>query len=166
MQTERALHGKIAARTRQVAYDSDNPPSASQVEDARRVLQYEPEGRQWPKERRAALFEAFLITKGADVEVSIVESGGQGYASTRDYRFRYQTEVIQIGVRKTFDRWANSVDFVVEPLPASEAGCEAVLAALAQAVARNLRKGMACWDSYDLLPLVRKYRSTLRRENR
>jgi hypothetical protein len=136
------------------------------MEDARRILQYEPEGRQWPKNRRAALFEAFLLTKGADIEVSFVEGRRQGYASTRDYRFRYQSEGIQIGVRKTFDRWANSVDFVVEPLPSSEAGCDAVLAALAEAVARNLRKGMACWDTYDLASLLRKHRSAPRLETR
>ncbi|KWU17937.1 hypothetical protein AS149_14785 [Burkholderia cenocepacia] len=159
------LHGKLAGRPRPFV-ESDTFPTAAQIQAARVLLDFENVGKIWSSERLPALFEAFLLTKGAMVELSVQEPYGQGYASTAAYRFRYRREYIQIGVRKTFDRWANSVDFVVESLPTSEVGCDALLLALDDAVHRNLRADVAAWEPYDLTVLVKKHRARHLARNR
>lgn len=163
MQQTRAVHGKINRTPRAEPFSGlPDAPSAQEREAARWQLDTESGRGPWPADKAAQLFEAFLVMNGGIVTFSANESYRQGYAQSDRFKFRYTCDRIEIGVLKTFDRWANSVDFVCTPVPSSESQCEAVMLAAEEAVSRGLRDGLSCWEPYDLYSLVRKHRNSLK----
>lgn len=116
-----------------------------------------------PKSKQKHLpFEAFLEADAALFDYRIAEYG-QGCASTKEYNFRYDLDEVQIGVKANFDRWANSVDFVCRPIPATQEDYDALKAALAKVIAekRSSEDG-----SFDIWPFVRKMRREKRSNER
>jgi len=103
-------------------------------------------------------FEGFLEADGAEFEIRFHEYN-HGYAATKDYRFRYTTDEVEIGVRSNFDKWGNSVDYVCRPLPATQEDYDALKRALAKVIAEKRADGDG---SFDIWPFVRQ----ARRENR
>lgn len=82
---------------------------------------------------------------------------GQGYARTAHYQFRYDRDKVEIGLAARFDRWANSVDFVCQPVPDRPDVFEALLAVLERA-RKELWTPESEFTPIDLWPHVRKAR--------
>ena len=111
------------------------------------------------------IIEEFLATTGADMPERVADNGSFGYSWGPVYNFRYGPDEIEIGVCATFDRWASSCDFVLRPVPRDEMGCQALFAALGEAVRRKLYN--TGWgERYDIYPLVRKHRRAIKQARR
>ena len=90
-----------------------------------------------------------------------VEGYGVIYASLPDVNIRVSDGRIEFGAKKTFMRWANSVDFVFHGYPRNEIGCCALIEAVQHCVANgfvNKRWG----DEVDVYPWYRKYRQKIK----
>lgn len=57
-------------------------------------------------------FEHRLIETGGSIEIEMAD-GGQGYGRDAEFRYRWQADKVEVGIGETFDRWANSRDFVL-----------------------------------------------------
>lgn len=108
-------------------------------------------------------FEDMLVASKAQFEYMYHEYQ-QGLCSTPNYNLRYSLDEVEIGVRANFDRWANSVDFICRPLPRSQEDFDALFGALDLAVKEG-RKSEDEYGSYDIWPLVRKYKRLKRKED-
>lgn len=108
-------------------------------------------------------FEGFLEAKGAQFEYRIAEFG-QGYAATKDFRFRYDTDEAQIAVNAKFDKWGNSVDFLCRPLPATQEDFDALMVAIAKVISE--KRPMPEYGGFDIWPFVRQARRDKRNAER
>lgn len=56
-----------------------------------------------------------FIDAGVKIEIAAIDLTGDGYFYGRDDKLHYRwiNDQLQIGVNRSFDRWANSVDFVL-----------------------------------------------------
>lgn len=115
------------------------------------------------KKFNAIPFESFLAAAGADFELMMAEYG-TGIASTEKYNFRYTTDTVEIGVRATFDRWSNSVDFACRPVPATEEDFDALMQALDKVITE--KRAMDSEGSFDIWPFVRQARRHQRNARR
>ena len=57
-------------------------------------------------------FEDRLVETGGTVEIPIAD-GGQGYGRDAEFHYRWDASKVEVGVAASFDRWANSRDFVL-----------------------------------------------------
>jgi hypothetical protein len=108
-------------------------------------------------------FEGFLEAQGAEFELRIAEYG-QGYAATKDYRYRYTTDEVQIAIRAKFDKWGNSADFLCRPVPATQEDFDALMAAIQKVVSE--KREMPEYGSFDIWPFVRQMRRDKRNAER
>jgi len=60
---------------------------------------------------RAVAFEARLVETGGSIDEPF--DGYAGYGHDAEFRYRWWPDRIQVGLRESFDRWANSVDWVL-----------------------------------------------------
>lgn len=111
----------------------------------------------------ALQFEALLEAQNADFELRFAEYG-QGIAATRDFRFRYTADEVEIGVRASFDKWGNSADFVCRPVPASQEDFDALLVAMHKVVSE--KRPRPEYGSFDIWPFVRQARRCARNTQR
>jgi hypothetical protein len=108
-------------------------------------------------------FEGFLEAKGAEFELRIADYG-QGYAATKDFRFRYNTDEVEIGVRAKFDKWGNSADFLCRPIPANQEDFDALMVAIAKVISE--KRPMPEYGSFDIWPFLRQVRRDKRNADR
>ena len=57
-------------------------------------------------------FEARLVETGGTIDVPVAQYG-QGYGHDAEFRYRWWAHKVQVGLHGSFDRWANSVDFIL-----------------------------------------------------
>ena len=57
-------------------------------------------------------FEDQLVASGGSIEIPFAEHG-QGYGSDGKYQFMWREDRVYVGLDLSFDRWANSRDFVL-----------------------------------------------------
>lgn len=108
-------------------------------------------------------FEGFLEAKGAEFESRIAEHG-QGYAATKDYRFRYSADEVEVGIRATFDKWGNSGDFLCRPVPSTQEDFDCLLAAIQKVISE--KRPMPEYGGFDIWPFVRQVRRDKRNADR
>lgn len=108
-------------------------------------------------------FEGFLEAQGAEFEYRIAEFG-QGYAATKDFRFRYDGDEVQVAIRAKFDKWGNSADFLCRPIPSTQEDFDALLAAIRKVISE--KREMPEYGSFDIWPFVRQVRRDKRNEAR
>jgi len=76
--------------------------------------------------------EQWLREAGATITVPFKDCN-QGYAYLKDeFQFRWTEKHVQVGEFGSFDRWANSIDWVLESLPDSPEAFETFLSLLRQ----------------------------------
>jgi hypothetical protein len=116
------------------------------------------------KSKQATIpFESFLAAAGAVFELRLAEYG-QGIAATDEYRFRFTSDEVEIGVRATFDKWGNSADFVCRPVPATQEDFDALMAALSKVIRE--KRPRPEYGGFDIWPFVRQARRDARNANR
>jgi hypothetical protein len=103
------------------------------------------------------LFETMLQgLPHADITLPFADCG-QGYARTQHYQFRYDRDKVEIGLAGRFDRWANSVDFLCQPVPDRQDVFEALMTVLERARKEGWGSPVE-FTPLDLWPHVRKAR--------
>jgi hypothetical protein len=71
---------------------------------------------------------------------------------------------VQIAVRPSFDRWANSGDFLCRPLPATQEFFDALMVALKKV--QDEKREVPEFVSFDIWPFVRQARRAKRNAQR
>lgn len=107
------------------------------------------------------VFQDLLIAAGAEFAYQYEAKCRQGLCYTTNYNIRFDQDEAEIGVRADFDRWANSRDFFCRPLPRTQEDFDALFGALDKAVKDKVRRDTE--GSFDIWPLVRKYKRNLRK---
>lgn len=106
-------------------------------------------------------FEQMLIESGAEFAYMYGEYG-QGLAYNEKFNIRYDLDEIEIGVKATFDRWANSRDYVCSPLPRGQEDFDALWLALEEAV--KTKRCPSDFSAIDIWPLLKKVKRAKRKE--
>jgi hypothetical protein len=109
-------------------------------------------------------FQMMLEAIGGVVECDFLEYD-VGYVNTAKFKFRFTGDEVEIGVNKSFDRWANSRDFVCRPVPTKEEDFQALMAVLERAVTENWTSDVE-FQALELWPFVRKQRRETRNAER
>lgn len=68
-------------------------------------------GKRPPHDERADAFEARLIETGGAVDEPF--DGQAGYGRDAEFRYRWWSHKVEVSWAETFDRWANSIEWVL-----------------------------------------------------